>query len=96
MQIDLSKLEWVYKSEILTIDGRIDGVLFAHITKRPGYCDRGHWQANVDLPLGLDHQDGFPRYYMQLETAKEETELFLDWRINKVRNGYKKSNFLKE
>ncbi len=85
-EIDLSKLSWIQNAEFPhEINGMIDGKMVAWITMRPVYCDRGHWQLNIDLPLGLDHQDGFPRYYMTLETAKKETELFLNWRINKVR-----------
>jgi len=57
---------------------------FGWLTKRPSYCDRGHWQLNISLK-GLDAQDGFPRYFMQFETAKKEAELFLNWRLNKIR-----------
>jgi len=91
MMIDLSTLTWIPAPDDL-LEAWVDTEKFendhrmvAWITKRPAYCDRGHWQVNIALPLDLDEQDGFPRYYMTLETAKKETELFLDWRINKVR-----------
>lgn len=91
MEIDLSTLTWI-KAPDEILEAWADAKLFknnhrmvAWISKRPAYCDRGHWQLNIDLPLGLDGQDGFPRYYMELETAKKETKLFLDWRVNKIR-----------
>ncbi len=59
--------------------------MLAWIQSRPIYCDRGHWEANINVPCGLDGQDGFPRYYMLLETAKQEIEDFLPWRLHKVR-----------
>lgn len=64
----------------------------AFIQKRPHYCDRGHYQLNIEIfredePWGeLDPQDGFPRYYMNFETAILECELFLIWRLLKIPN----------
>ncbi len=52
----------------------------AWITKRPAYCDRGHYCANVDGVGSLDGADGFPRYYMSLGVAMSEMELWLKWR----------------
>jgi hypothetical protein len=51
------------------------------IQPRPSYCDRGNFLAHIEpindvLRLGLDGQDGWPRYYMDLERAKTEIE---DW-----------------
>jgi len=53
------------------------------IVPRPAYCDRGNFVALLDvkaggnaLRLGLDGQDGWPRYYMDLERAKAEIQ---DW-----------------
>jgi hypothetical protein len=50
---------------------------------RPSYCDRGNVLAMVNLKAGgdprrlnLDHQDGWPRYYMDHDRAKFECE---DW-----------------
>lgn len=88
-KIDLTKMKW---EEDPHSPGTFNAVinafplqlLVAWISKRPSYCDRGHWQANINIELGLDDAARFPRYYMTLETAKKETELFLDWRINKV------------
>ena len=59
--------------------------MIAWIESRPHYCDRGHWKAMTDIPCGIDHQDGFPRYYMRLEIAKQEIEDFLMWRLHQVR-----------
>ena len=57
--------------------------VWAYIQQRPTYCDRGHYQLNIEGPLGLDGHDMFPRYYMSLATAMTEAELFLNWRLHK-------------
>lgn len=57
--------------------------IHAWITQRPSYCDRGHWQFNVDGIPDVDWADGFPRYYMDLEIAKREAEAWLRWRLFK-------------
>jgi hypothetical protein len=67
------------------------------LTARPVYCDRGHWQLNIEASGtpeqlhghdsgigGLDGSDAFPRFFMDLETALHETEDFLRWRIWKI------------
>lgn len=61
--------------------------MVAWIEARPGYCDRGHWKANIQLPPGanIDQQDCFPRYFMRLEVAKGEMEDFIRWRLWGVR-----------
>ena len=67
-----------------------DGARVAFVCKRPSYCDRGHYHAGIEILIeGMDVQDGFPRYYMRLETAKDEIERFLNWRIEKVRSDLK-------
>lgn len=65
------------------------GNLLAWIHHRPHYCDRGHWQVGVEAFAvhGLDGQDAFPRYFMRLETAKQELAEFMAWRVYKVRSG---------
>ena len=57
------------------------------IERRPPYCDRGHWIAKVFGIADIDHQDGFPRYYMDLERAKAEMAEWLDWRQRQSRKG---------
>lgn len=54
---------------------------------RPVYCDRGNWVAKIstrhDVPqearleLGLDGQDGWPRYFMDESRAKAEIDAWL-------------------
>lgn len=61
----------------------IDVTLAGWITHRPHYCDRGHWQAQVEI-AGIDNSDAFPRYFMRFETAKQELEDFLKWRLWKI------------
>jgi len=54
-----------------------------YLEQRPAYCDRGNWYAKLDARGGtalareLDHQDGWPRYYFDLERAKLEIEAWL-------------------
>jgi hypothetical protein len=50
---------------------------------RPAYCDRGHWYGKV-FGIETDHQDGFPRYFMDLERAKAEMAEWLTWRLNRM------------
>lgn len=51
------------------------------IDARAGHCDRGRYAANYSGPFFIDAADGFPRYYMDLETAKREMKAWLEWRI---------------
>jgi hypothetical protein len=76
-------LEWVANPAAKGLyDLMLDGRMVAWLQPRPHYCDRGHWQVNVDLPASnIDGADGFPRYYMRRENAVEETELFIRWRL---------------
>lgn len=60
------------------------GDVHAFIQTRPHYCDRGHYVLNINAHfLNLDIADMFPRYYMDLNVAKEECVKFLYWRIYK-------------
>lgn len=61
------------------------GQMLAWIHKRPGYCDRGHWQAQVECVPSLDEADQFPRYFMRIEIAKQELVEFIAWRLFKSR-----------
>lgn len=48
---------------------------------RPHYCDRGKYIAKLfpegKLALDIDDQDGWPRYYFDLDRAKAEVEAWL-------------------
>lgn len=50
---------------------------------RQPYCDRGNWLAKIQCALGsklardMDGQEGWPRYYFDLERAKLECEAWL-------------------
>jgi hypothetical protein len=65
----------------------IDDTLLAWITERPHYCDRGHYQGQIEFSPGnpIDAADGMPCYYMRLEIAKQEIKAKLLWRVCKVR-----------
>lgn len=58
----------------------VNGYMVAWMTKRPHYCDRGHYSVDCNLP-GIDWADSFPRYFMSREVAISETEAFLKWRL---------------
>lgn len=53
------------------------------IEKRPHYCDRGNYLAQLvpdfgtELARDLDGADGWPRYYFDLDRAKLEVEAWL-------------------
>lgn len=51
---------------------------------RPHYCDRGNWLAKISAThfsdehaLYIDGQDGWPRYFFDLDRAKLEIEAWL-------------------
>ncbi len=52
-----------------------------YLEQRPAYCDRGNWIGKVfprgKLLLSIDYQDGWPRYYFDLDRAKLEIEAWL-------------------
>lgn len=79
-----SPMEWRRNEEFKLDECYIADILVAWIEPRPAYCDRGRFKMLCDLP-DIDAQDGFPRYYMTKATAMLETQLFLMWRLWKIR-----------
>lgn len=75
-----------------TLNLRVHGphaeLIHCWMTLRPAYCDRGHLQLNIDGPIGLDHQDSFPRYFFSFEEADNHCRTFLKWRLWKHRTHY--------
>jgi len=63
-----------------------DGTLLGWVMARPGYCDRGHYQANLEFSPGnpFDAADGLPCYYMRLDVAMREVVEKLLWRCCKI------------
>lgn len=61
-------------------------ILLAWVQKRPTYCDRGHWQGQIEYSPGnpLDAADGGLHYYMRLQVAKDELRSKLLWRLCKI------------
>jgi hypothetical protein len=53
------------------------------IEARNHYCDRGHWSVKVFGIPSIDAADSFPRFFMNLETAKREMKEWLIWRLYK-------------
>jgi len=51
------------------------------IAPRPGHCDRGRYVVTVSGLGDIDHADGFPRYFMDLERAKQEMTDWIAWRL---------------
>ena len=70
--------QWIQKERNWVIEGRECTIWLA---PRPSYCDRGQWLAYLDargaLAREIDTQDGWPRYYFDLERAKAEVEAWL-------------------
>lgn len=62
--------------------------MVAWIEQRPSYCDRGNFCVKVEGLPSIDAEDGFPRFYMNLEIAKRETKEWLMWRVFKHRFSY--------
>lgn len=78
------KIEWRVNGEYPDLhEAFVESVMVGWVNKRPEYCDRGHWQAQVEW-AGIDHQDAFPRYFMRYETAVQEMEDFLRWRLERI------------
>jgi hypothetical protein len=81
MEAAVKKSAWIQYSGYEEIEGQ-DCVVW--IAKRPNYCDRGNYWAQVDVKvngnavrLSLDAADMWPRYYMNLDRAKLEIEEWL-------------------
>lgn len=57
------------------------------LEKRALHCDRGRWIGRVDVDPatghGLDRQEGWPRYYFDLDRAKAEIEDWVNERMKK-------------
>lgn len=66
----------------------VKGVWKIWLTQRPGYCDRGRWSVGVDgiYSSPPDEQEGFPRYYFDLETAKYEMREWVKMRTEILAN----------
>lgn len=83
-------LNWINDNEGVTcaavpmVEAGVHGVYMISIIPRPAYCDRGAYHVIVDWTagFGLDSQEGFPRYYFELETAKREMELWVNKRAS--------------
>lgn len=56
---------------------RRDGLMLAWLQKRPTYCDRGRYHANINVPVRRSDADPWPRYYFNLTYAKDEVESYL-------------------
>jgi len=75
------KFSGVYNAENLpqwNLHGQLKINWNLWIETRPVYCDRGRYLAKTDAPL--DAQEGFPRYYFDLEIAKRELQAWIDAR----------------
>lgn len=59
-----------------------------HAYPRPHYCDRGKWLVMVstvingisDYSSPLDDQEGFPRYFFELDNIKSEMQAWANER----------------
>lgn len=82
--------EWVPNPEYPEVlELKRNGKMIAWIERRPYYCDRGHYRAQVEVRgVHWDEMDGRLRYYMSLQTAKEEIITFVNWRLLKIRGEF--------
>lgn len=55
----------------------VNGRMLAFIRTRPGYCDRGRYDSNIEVGMWRSDADWWPRYYFDLERAKAETLEYL-------------------
>lgn len=77
-------MNWRFDSDLQTWEIRGKACMI-WMQARPAYCDRGNWLAHIEpqgsmkerQELSLDDQDGWPRYYFDLERAKAEIEAWL-------------------
>lgn len=73
--------DWENHGGYLEIRGRECSI---SLEPRPVYCDRGNWIAKLDargeLALSIDWADGWPRYYFDLDRAKQEIQAWLEKR----------------
>lgn len=54
---------------------------FFAVEARPPYCDRGNFLVKPFVHgVGIDHQDGFPRYYFHASSLLSEMAAFLEAR----------------
>ena len=72
--------DWKFDEEYRIWELRVGDVL-VWIQQRPYYCDRGHFIGKVDGLRSIDGADAFPRYYMDLDSAKLELARWLEWRL---------------
>lgn len=52
---------------------------YVTVEPRPAYCDRGRWIAKISGP-DIDGNDGWPRYYFDLERAMQEINAWVEFR----------------
>lgn len=77
----MSTTHWIEYEMIGTNHKIVGRECEIHIQPRPAYCDRGNFVATIsttgELARGFDGQDGWPRYYFDLDRAKLEIEAWL-------------------
>lgn len=75
-------MTWIDKKAYISFGFKIDECKCEiTIEPRPHYCDRGNYIAKMfDNGLVTDHQDGWPRYYFDLNVAKAECEAWVEKR----------------
>lgn len=79
------RTNWVKNQSWVEIEGKDCTIT---IEPRAAYCDRGNYLAKIfprgTLVFELDAQDGWPRYYFDLERAQMECEAWLVKRKQKL------------
>lgn len=87
----MMRLDWKFNVKFKTWEVRLpirlksgeSGEYHIWLAERPRHCDRGRWVAQVDASPAfacLDDQEGFPRYYFDLDRALAELEAWINAR----------------
>ena len=85
---EIREAKWVkdkYEWFSLTVTDELDRPVVAQLSLRPEYCDRGHFQLQMDGHLHLDGADSFPRFFFSVQEADHHVRSFLRWRLWKER-----------
>lgn len=80
----IDRAEWARDSWgclILSVRNNRDLPVYATLSLRQPYCDRGHIQLLISGITDLDYADSFPRFFFSFGEADHHTRTFLKWRL---------------
>lgn len=83
-EIDSAEWKWDGYDLVLVVKDQSGLDVKCFLSRRPNYCDRGHFHLLVDGRFSLDSADSFPRYFFSFDEADKHTRDFLKWRLWQV------------